>query len=63
MEAILTVRRDPTRGRLFMVSLSGFHYPGEGRLMNRDKLEGFIGASATNILIDQLDAKQEQSDG
>ena len=57
--ATLTVRRDSSDR--FLVALEGFHYPGEGQLVDRSGLEALIGSGAAEILIDQLDAKREEA--
>jgi predicted aspartyl protease len=54
--ATLTVQRDGSDR--FLVALEGFHYPGEGQLVDRSDLEALIGSGATEILIDQLDAEE-----
>lgn len=53
MSALLTITRD-SEDR-FLVALEGYHYPGEGRLVERSAIEALIGEGATEILIDQLD--------
>lgn len=55
--ATLTVRRyaDGDEER-FLISLTGFHYEGEGRIVDRSQLEEAFGTAATEILITQLDA-------
>jgi hypothetical protein len=55
--ATLTVRRyaDKDEDR-FLISLAGFHYEGEGRIVDRSQLEEALGTGATEILITQLDA-------
>lgn len=57
----LTVQRDEDRVDAFLVSLNGFHYRGEGRLVTRSQLAELLGSGAAAIIVDQLDelAKQE----
>lgn len=54
--ATLTVQRDTVYHDCFLISLSGFHYEGEGRIVNREQLEAVLGESAASILIDQIEA-------
>lgn len=55
----LTVRRDPVFRDSFLISLTGFHYEGEGRIVDRYDLERVLGAAATEIL--EAELKQENA--
>jgi len=57
--ATLTVQRDSVDPETFLISLTGFHYEGEGQIVDRYELMEWLGPITASAIADQLDTPKE----
>jgi hypothetical protein len=62
MSAHITIRRADFGSGQFLISLDGYHYPGEGMPVDQDQLEAMLGRKAAQEAIAQIHTIRAERD-